>query len=127
MKKIVLSLSLAVALGMVSCGDSEKATAQDTLDALQAMENTEEVVDVNVVSETQPTAQQEVEAAEENLQEAAEEAGDVVQTKAESIKEKSAAKVNEFKEKAGEKINEGAKKLQEGIGNAGAALENALK
>lgn len=56
MKKLVLSLSVAVAFGMVSCGDSNKENAEDSMAgvmALDSVQSSEGIIDTAVNDESE--------------------------------------------------------------------------
>lgn len=132
MKKLVLSLAAVTALCMVSCGNSDKATAEDSFAAQQALENPVEVEDLEVITETEVPADQSVEADDsrtpgQDLQDAADDVSEAGKTAVEKIKEKSAEKISDIKEKAANAVNEGTQKMSDAVDKAGNALENALK
>lgn len=117
MKKFVLSLAVIFTLGMVSCGNSNKAEEQ----APEAAEI--EVIEDTVIT----TPDGEIEAAAIDGAAAVEATGEAAAQTVSDVKEKSNNKVQEAKAKAEQAVSNAADKANEAIDNASAKVEDAAK
>ena len=120
MKKLVLALAVVFTLGMVACGNKEKAENENG----EEVPVVEEVVEEGVVTET---PQGDLEAAGEEVEAAAADVQNAAAQTTEEVKTKSQSKVQEVKEKAKEAVDNAAEKTADAIDGAAQTVADKAK